>query len=606
MKGGIIKTKKYRRIKNGEIFNKIIELTSGKYAKNTGKFLYIMLDLERGRKMQYIDISEFVKPQPVLINNFSTHMLFRCTSREFAEDLCNGKLYLSTPRVWVEKEMENGKGQGDSIEGVFYGTNVVEGNPILKSFEKNPDIEVFKHEGYTFLRRMSVLDMRCACFYGLHDKDFRKIIDSDGKAHFKRVIPVSYFTDFSQNIMKEDYNNLPSKSQPVVVIIDKPHIFFEKVRSALHRIGVEDRDIIISPVEYIEMHKHHYSALEFPKELLLKDVFFERQSEVRIIVSSKNKAFHDYLKKHNNKIEIGSLDGITSILDYYFHDLEIEKDKNRISYTLPKSEVKSFMEMNFSELLETLRNIYNGYYGLSNEEEEEAIEQLKDVVLQKYNTHLYISGHEIIMDRVPEEYVEEFNNLASIYTSIQKFNVNINSFIKENKIDEAIELCKNSKANRELFIEANYRLVHIYKDNNLYKEMLQQIEFCVNEGIKEIEVLDIRWCYYYDIGEYELAIADLELLQEYMGYNIMIYGNKGIGYIALGRNQDAIYEFNKAIEMNSCHAFSFYNRGVAYFRLNELEKAKRDIEEAIRLEPYNEYFVSEYEKCFPKIEDTYN
>ena len=56
--------------------------------------------------------------------------------------------------------------------------------------------------------------------------------------------------------------------------------------------------------------------------------------------------------------------------------------------------------------------------------------------------------------------------------------------------------------------------------------------------------------------------------------------------------------FSKAIELQGDYAFAYYNRGVAYFFLKDLENSKKDMEEAIRLQPDDDFYISEYRKCF--------
>ena len=60
--------------------------------------------------------------KPVLNFNFSTHILFRCIQRKYANDFIKGKFRFNQPKSWIEMEKQGNKGQGDSLEGVFLAT----------------------------------------------------------------------------------------------------------------------------------------------------------------------------------------------------------------------------------------------------------------------------------------------------------------------------------------------------------------------------------------------------------------------------------------------------------------------------------------------------
>ena len=142
---------------------------------------------------------------------------------------------------------------------------------------------------------------------------------------------------------KADYLKKAEGDRPTVVFIKNPNELFNRIRRFFNKFDIRDEEIIISPVQYIEKKKIAMSILDYPKELLLKDKCFEEQSEVRIIVNSKNKAYLEYMEKNNNIINIGNIEDIAELYDYYFEDLVIEKtSKNSIEFNLPHEEVEKF------------------------------------------------------------------------------------------------------------------------------------------------------------------------------------------------------------------------------------------------------------------------
>ena len=62
-----------------------------------------------------------------------------------------------------------------------------------------------------------------------------------------------------------------------------------------------------------------------------------------------------------------------------------------------------------------------------------------------------------------------------------------------------------------------------------------------------------------------------------------VYNNRGNVYLNLGEIDNAIGDFNKAIELVPYYADPYYNRGTAYLDLNEIDKAIEDLNTAIVL-----------------------
>lgn len=68
-----------------------------------------------------------------------------------------------------------------------------------------------------------------------------------------------------------------------------------------------------------------------------------------------------------------------------------------------------------------------------------------------------------------------------------------------------------------------------------------------------------------------MAIKDLDILQDKIGYNPQIYANKGINYAFLNKLNEAIKEFEKSISMDENNPFAYYNRSVVYYRLSNFK-----------------------------------
>ena len=65
---------------------------------------------------------------------------------------------------------------------------------------------------------------------------------------------------------------------------------------------------------------------------------------------------------------------------------------------------------------------------------------------------------------------------------------------------------------------------------------------------------------------------------------------------------DAIKQFDKAIELNPNYAKAYNNRGMTYTYLGDFEKARKDLETALKLSPDNKVFKDNLEYC-SRMED---
>ena len=167
-------------------------------------------------------------------------MLFRCTRRDRAEQLRRGEIYLGSPQQWINLEKGGHKGQGDILEGAFFSVQADDSSTFIREFKANSDIEFFDHNGFTFFRRKSVVDLRCLCLYGLQDNSFLKEVSSNGRARYSTRITKKYFSDFTDFKTREDYEKANSLYQSVVVFINNPHMFFSRIRAFVESLDVKE------------------------------------------------------------------------------------------------------------------------------------------------------------------------------------------------------------------------------------------------------------------------------------------------------------------------------------------------------------------------------
>ena len=91
---------------------------------------------------------------------------------------------------------------------------------------------------------------------------------------------------------------------------------------------------------------------------------------------------------------------------------------------------------------------------------------------------------------------------------------------------------------------------------------------------------------FFDLGKFEDAIQNYDKAIELdSNVNSACYYNRGTAYFSLGKFEDAIQDYNKAIDLNPNDESVYYNRGVAFIYLNEYEKAIENLSKAIDLNP---------------------
>lgn len=334
----------------------------------------------------------------VLNFNFSTDILFRCTSKKYAEDLKKGKFRFNQPKFWIEQGNKGNIGLGDSLEGVFLSTNINDKSPFIENLKNNINYEFFNKNLKTFFRRKEIKDLYCFCLYGLNSNSFKEVdVDRFGKTHYISRISKDYFYDFSDGMTKETYD-INDENKKVVVFINNPHLFFKKIKDFFKTLDIDDNDIIISPVEYINRQQNSISFVPYPKELLLKDIYYSNQSEIRIIINSKSEKLISYMKDNKNIIDIGNIDNIVDIYDYYFDDMVLEKEGNILYFSLPYPKTENLENMTLRQLLAIFVQVSNDKlpYETSPQERKEIIDCIKNIINKKYNTTLSIENGQIV------------------------------------------------------------------------------------------------------------------------------------------------------------------------------------------------------------------
>ncbi len=110
-----------------------------------------------------------------------------------------------------------------------------------------------------------------------------------------------------------------------------------------------------------------------------------------------------------------------------------------------------------------------------------------------------------------------------------------------------------------------------------------------------------RGMIYSKIGQYNEAIEDynkaININPKYY-YIFKAYNNIGIAYAQQGQYKEAINDFNKAIALKPGYSDAYYNRGVAYANMGRYQQAIEDYNKSIMLKPgYTEAYYNRGVAC---------
>jgi tetratricopeptide (TPR) repeat protein len=90
---------------------------------------------------------------------------------------------------------------------------------------------------------------------------------------------------------------------------------------------------------------------------------------------------------------------------------------------------------------------------------------------------------------------------------------------------------------------------------------------------------------YKNLGRYDEALADYTRAIERDPAYALAYNNRGVTYADLGRSEEALADYTRAIELDPADATAYSNRGVTYKNLGRTEEALADYTRAIERDP---------------------
>lgn len=247
----------------------------------------------------------------------------------------------------------------------------------LKAFGRNFYIE--KSNGlYKYFENVEYIVG--TCLFGIMKSDFKDGTMEYGVKQVSTkdvIVPVKYFNNFI---------NSNDSSLKTIIIFDL-FKFYNLIINRLVHMGAKKEEIMVSSVYYVNKQMPFFVNNNFPFEYFLKDSQFADQSELRILVVSKNKSFYQRLKKHNNNINIGNISSFANIQNKYKSDLCFSIQENKLLYSLSSPKYETLEQRSFCEIvIELYQILQNHLPGKAKQQSElnELAKPLIDFLKAKY------------------------------------------------------------------------------------------------------------------------------------------------------------------------------------------------------------------------------
>ncbi len=104
---------------------------------------------------------------------------------------------------------------------------------------------------------------------------------------------------------------------------------------------------------------------------------------------------------------------------------------------------------------------------------------------------------------------------------------------------------------------------------------------------RQADVYKERGTAYYELWNYEQAIADYSSAWELGSRNAQVIHYRGLAYEQLGQFDRALEDYGQAIATDPKFSDAYINRGVTYGKIGNLQQALASLSEGIRLAPNN-------------------
>jgi tetratricopeptide (TPR) repeat protein len=228
-----------------------------------------------------------------------------------------------------------------------------------------------------------------------------------------------------------------------------------------------------------------------------------------------------------------------------------------------------------------------GYMFIDEHRYKEAINDFNQAVLILHKPDCYFG--KAFAEKLSGDYADaekDYTMVISLDTSVIALSAYINrSFIREHykNYEGALQDLQNATK-----IDPDNKMVYFNAGNicmtlKNYQYAINNFSIALDLQPNFPDALNNRIIARYNIKDYTGIIEDCNKLVQF-NYDLEnTYNNMGIAYLNLSKYDEAIDCFNKSININKNFANAYYNRGLAEQKKNNLNDARKDWQEALRL-----------------------
>lgn len=320
----------------------------GEVQESESVSIILLMLLDKNDKIVLRDVDIIPRSLPE-----HTYWFIRCLEYKFAKAFIEkGSMKFACLSDWCKPD---GTSRGDILEGVYASQRGF--NSALDSFLTSLRKEVFSFEegGFTFYKSKEIISYRAHCLYGLNSNNMhmQDVRSQDHQYHQVGKVTKEYFHNLFPDVKREDYDRLKPDDRPSVLLI-RPDAFIDYVASKLMGKGVKREEILISPVSYEDYYRKPFIIGKDPEELFSKHIFYDEQSEVRIVVDTRRQEVRNLFDK-NGIIELGPVEeSIATISDFYFEDMVVEIRGDQLLYSMAKPQIYKIEDIDDGSLLTVL------------------------------------------------------------------------------------------------------------------------------------------------------------------------------------------------------------------------------------------------------------
>lgn len=126
-----------------------------------------------------------------------------------------------------------------------------------------------------------------------------------------------------------------------------------------------------------------------------------------------------------------------------------------------------------------------------------------------------------------------------------------------------------------------YDALNAHINNNLGKAI--ELYSYLIEVSPNHYVYNHRGLVYFSLSQYEEALADFNMAIEIEPKDLRVYTNRGLTYRMLKELDMALADFNKSLELNPLWPDTFYGRSLTYYDMGDVNSALENCDKAIAL-----------------------